>query len=137
MRDFHNANVAAIDRATKAKQANQPVGGKDAEALAAWTKWDSDSRDRERAVSQARQKVARERATAVSSMTAVGRDDVDVNGMDVDIITEPVAVTAQVQSPTGETAERKMVLTLQKASGKKGDQVTDGRWIIMSIQPAS
>ena len=137
MRDFHNANVAAIDRATKAKQANQPVGGKDAEALAAWTKWDSDSRDRERAVSQARQKVARERATAVSSMTAVGRDDVDVTGMDVDIITEPVAVTAQVQSPTGETAERKMVLTLQKASGKKGDQVTDGRWIIMSIQPAS
>ena len=137
MRDFHNANVAAIDRATKAKQANQPVGGKDAEALAAWTKWDSDSRDRERAVSQARQKVARERATAVSSMTAVGRDDVDVTGMDVDIITEPVTVTAQVQSPAGETAERKMVLTLQKASGKKGDQVTDGRWIIMSIQPAS
>jgi hypothetical protein len=137
MRDFHNANVAAIDRATKAKQANQPVGGKDAEALAAWTKWDSDSRDRERAVSQARQKVARERATAVSSMTAVGRDDVDVTGMDVDIITEPVTVTAQVQSPAGETAARKMVLTLQKASGKKGDQVTDGRWIIMSIQPAS
>jgi hypothetical protein len=137
MRDFHNANVAAIDRATKAKQANQPVGGKDAEALAAWTKWDSDSRDRERAVTQARQKVARERATAVSSMTAVGRDDVDVTGMDVDIITEPVTVTAQVQSPAGETAARKMVLTLQKASGKKGDQVTDGRWIIMSIQPAS
>jgi hypothetical protein len=57
--------------------------------------------------------------------------------MDVDIITEPVTVTAQVQSPAGETAARKMVLTLQKASGKKGDQVTDGRWIIMSIQPAS
>lgn len=136
MRDFHNANVAAIERATKAKQANQPIGGKDAEVFNAWMKLDSDSRDRERAVSQARQKVTRERATAVSSLTSVGRDDVDVTGMDVDIITEPVTVTAQVQSPTGETAARKLVLTLQKASGKKGDQVLDGRWIIMSIQPA-
>ena len=135
MRDYHNANVAAIERAAKAKQANQPGGGKDAELLAAWTKWDSDSRDRERAVSQARQKVTRERATALVSLTPVGRDDVDVTGMDVDIITEPVTVTAQVQAPTGATAARKMVLTLQRASGKKGDQVTEGRWIIMSIQP--
>jgi len=135
MRDYHNANVAAIDRATKARQANQPVVGQDAAALAAWSKWDSDSRDRERAVSQARQRVTRERATALASLTPVGRDDMDVTGMDVDIITEPVTVTAQVQSPTGETAERKMVVNLQRASGKKGDQVMEGRWIIMSIQP--
>ena len=134
MRDYHNANVAALDRIAKAQQAKQRVTGQDADVLAVWTKWDGDSRDRERAVSQARQKVARERSTAVSSMTAVGRDDVDVTGMDVDIITEPVTVTAQVQSPAGETAERKMVLTLQRASGKKGDQATEGRWIIMAIE---
>ena len=135
MRDFHNANVAAIERLSTAQRANQPLRGKDAELWAAWTKFDGDSRTRERAVSQARQKVTRERGTALSSLTPVGRDDVDLTGMDVDIITEPVTITAQVQSPSGETAARKMVVTLQKASGKKGDQVTDGRWIIMAIQP--
>jgi hypothetical protein len=30
-----------------------------------------------------------------------------------------------------------MVITLQRASGKKGDQAMEGRWIIMSIQPAT
>ncbi len=135
MRDFYQSNSIAIDRASKAQQAKQPVTGKDAELLATWTKWDTDSRDLERKLSQARQKASRERATAVASLTPPGRDDVDVAGMDVDIISEPVTVTAQVQSPTGQTAPKTMVVTLQRASGKKGDQTMEGRWIIMSIQP--
>ena len=135
MRDYYNANVAAIDRVTKAQRASQPVKGKDAEVLSEWMKWDADTRDSERKVSQARQKVTRERATAVASLTPVGREDVDVTGMNVDIITEPVTVTAQVQSPSGQTTPKTMVVTLQRASGKKGDQAIEGRWIIMSIQP--
>jgi hypothetical protein len=133
MRDFYQSNSIAIDRAAKAQQAKQTVTGKDAELLATWTKWDGDSRDLERKLSQARQKVAKEKATAVSSLTPPGRDDIDVSGMDVDIITEPVTVTAQVQSPSGQTAPKTMVVTLQRASGKKGDQAIEGRWIIMSI----
>jgi hypothetical protein len=133
MRDFYQSNSIAIDRAAKAQQAKQTVTGKDAELLATWTKWDGDSRDLERKLSQARQKVAKEKASAVSSLTPPGRDDVDVSGMDVDIITEPVTVTAQVQSPSGQTAPKTMVVTLQRASGKKGDQAIEGRWIIMSI----
>jgi hypothetical protein len=136
MRDFYQSNSIAIDRAAKAQQAKQTVKGKDAELLATWTKWDSDSRDLERKLSQARQKVAKEKATVVSSLTPPGRDDVDVSGMDVDIITEPVTVTAQVQSPGGQTAPKTMVVTLQRASGKKGDQAIEGRWVIMSIQPS-
>ena len=135
MRDFYQSNSVAIERVMKAKQANQPIGGKDAELLAQWTKWDTDSREFERKLSQARQKVARERSTAVGSLTPPGRDDVDVTGMDVDIITEPVTVTAQVQSPDGNTTPKTLVVTLQRASGKKDGQTLEGRWIIMSIQP--
>jgi len=134
MRDFYQSNSIAIDRASKADQAQQPVRGQDATLLAEWKKWDADSRDLERKLSQARQRVARERSTAVASLTAPGRDDVDVTGMDVDIISEPVTVTAQVQSPDGKTTPKTMVVTLQRASGKKGDQTVEGRWVIMSIQ---
>jgi hypothetical protein len=131
MRDFYQSNSIAIDRAVKADQAKQSVQGKDAALLAEWKKWDTDSRDFERKVSQARQKATKERATAVASL----RSD-DLAGMTVDIITEPVTVTAQVQAPGGgQTTPRTMVFTLQRASGKKGDQATEGRWIIMSIQP--
>ena len=134
MRDFYQSNSIAIDRASKADEAKQPVRGKDAELLTEWKKWDADSRDLERKVSQARQKVARERSTAVASLTPPGRQDVDVTGMDVDMISEPVTVTAQVQTPDGKTAPKTLVVTLQRASGKKDGQTVEGRWIIMSIQ---
>ena len=64
MRDFYQSNSIAIDRAMKADQAKQPVNGKDAALLAEWKKWDTDSRDLERKLSQARQKVAKERSSA-------------------------------------------------------------------------
>ena len=131
MRDFYQSNSIAIDRAVKADQAKQSVQGKDAALLAEWKKWDTDSRDFERKVSQARQKASKERATALASLRSE-----DLTGMTVDIITEPVTVTAQVQPPGGgQATPRTMVFTLQRASGKKGDQATEGRWIIMSIQP--
>jgi hypothetical protein len=130
MRDFYQSNSVAIDRAVKADQAKQSVQGKDAALLTEWKKWDTDSRDFERRVSQARQKATKERATALASL----RSD-DLAGMSVDIITEPVTVTAQVQPPGGgQPTPRTMVITLQRASGKKGDQAIEGRWIIMSIQ---
>ena len=90
MRDFYQSNSIAIDRAVKADQAKQSVQGKDAALLAEWKKWDTDSRDFERKVSQARQKATKERATAVASLRSG-----DLAGMNVDIITEPVTVTAQ------------------------------------------
>jgi hypothetical protein len=135
MRDYYQSNSVAIDRASKAQQAKQRVTGGDAELLAAWTKWDGDSRDYERKLSQARQKVTRERAAAVGSLTPPGRDDIDLTGMDVDIITEPITVTAQVQSPGGQPAPKTMMVTLQRASGKKDGKAIEGRWIIVSIQP--
>jgi hypothetical protein len=135
MRDFYQSNSIAIDRVMKADQAKQPVNGKDAALLVEWKKWDTDSRDLERKLSQARQKVAKERSSALASLTPPGRDDVDVTGMDLDIISEPVTVTAQVQTPDGKTTPKTMVVTLQRASGKKDGQTLEGRWIIMSIQP--
>jgi len=121
---------------SKAQKANQPVNGKDAELLATWTKWDSDSRDFERKLSQARQRVAKEKSVAAESLTPPGRDSLDLTGMDVDVITEPVNITAQVTAPDGKTTTAKpLVVTLQRASAKKGGQTTDGRWIIMAIEP--
>ena len=134
MRDFYQSNSIAIDRAMKADQAKQPVRGNNAQLLTEWKKWDADSLDLERTLSQARQKVAKEKASAVGSLTPPGRDDVDTSGMDVDIITEPVTVTAQVQTPDGKTEPKTMVVTLQRASGKKDGQTLEGRWIITSIQ---
>jgi len=57
MRDFYQSNSIAIDRALKADREKQPVRGQDATLLAEYKKWDADSRDLERKLSQARHSV--------------------------------------------------------------------------------
>src|SRR4029079_18303615 len=103
------------------------VRGKDAELLAEWKKWDVDSRDLEHKVSQARQKVEKEKSLPATSLTPPGRDDTDVTGMDVDIVSEPVTLTAQVQTPDGKTTPKTLVVTLPRGSGKKAGQAGEGR----------
>ena len=85
--------------------------------------------------SQARAKAAAETSVAVGSLTAPGRPDVDVKGMDVEVITKQVTVNAQVRTPDGQTTPKMLVFTLQRAIGKKDGQSTEGRWIITGMQP--
>ena len=55
--------------------------------------------------------------------------------MSVDIITEPVTISAQLTSPSGQTSTQTLVVTLQRAVGKKADQTTEGRWLVTGVTP--
>jgi hypothetical protein len=57
-------------------------------------------------------------------------------GVDGDVVTEPVTVTAKVVSPAGRTTSRTLVVTLQRAAEKDGDPTTGGTWIVVSIRPS-
>jgi hypothetical protein len=107
MRDFYQSNSLTIDRVMKADQAGQPVRGK---TRSCWPNgrsgiptaaiWNASCRRHGR-------RSRRKKSFAVASLTPPGRDSVDVTGMDVDIVSEPVTVTAQVQTPDGKTAPRR------------------------------
>ena len=136
MRDFYQSNSIAIDRAMKADQAKQPVNGERCSAAGGTGRNGIPTAVTSNANCPRRVKRSRKNVHQPSaSLTPPGRDDVDVTGMDVDIISEPVTVTAQLQTPDGKTTPTTMVVTLQRASGKKDGETLEGRWIIMSIQP--
>ncbi len=46
-----------------------------------------------------------------------------------------VTVNAQVVTPEGETVPKTLVFTLQRAVARQGGQTTEGRWLIIGIQP--
>src|SRR2546430_757332 len=71
------------------------------------------------------------RAARVRDNTTIG----DMSAMNVDMIAEPVNITAQVTSPDGKTESKPLVVTLQRASARKDGQATEGKWIIMAIEP--
>jgi len=133
-RAYQEANMPALRRVSDNQREKKPITGKDAEVLAAWTKLSAEEIETKKRASQARAKATSETSLAIGSLTPPGRPDVDVKGMDVEIISKEVTVDAQVKSPDGQTAARTLVFTFQRAVGKKGGQTTEGRWMITGLQ---
>ena len=131
---YQDANFPALQRVVKAEQAKETVKGADAEIQTAWTRWREEQTQSLRRLSEARTKLATEQEQAVASLTAPGRDDVDVSTMDVEVAMKAVTVNAQVKTPDGPTVPRTLVFTFQRAIAKQGGQTTEGRWLIVGIQ---
>jgi hypothetical protein len=134
-KEYQDANLEAIERVVKAERARATIRGKDAEVQAAWTKLRDEQGQYQKRLSEARTKLANERALAVNSLTAPGRPDVDVSNMDVELITKRVTVNAQVREPGGATTPKTLVFTMQKAVAKGPEGDRDGRWIITGVRP--
>jgi hypothetical protein len=130
---YQKDNAVEIDRVTRAAQGNRPLRGKDAELHAAWTKWVSDRAQHTEKYSMARRKLAAEtRVAELSTFNAL--KPIDINEYDGDLLTKEVTVAAKVRKPDGTTADRTLVVTMEKANlkGPAGDR--EGRWIITDIK---
>ena len=132
---YQDANIEAIERVVKAERSGTPVAKKDAEVQAAWSKWREEQGQYQKRLSEARAKLATERALAVNSLTAPGRPDVDVSNMQVDLVVKRVTVNAEVREPSGTITPKTFVFTLQRAVGKGSEGEQEGRWIITGIEP--
>jgi hypothetical protein len=132
---YQDANMPALLRVSQNQRDKKATTGKDAEILAEWNKLSAEELETKKRSSQARTKASSETSIALGSLTPPGRPDVDVTGMDVEVISKEVTVNAKVKSPDGQTTTPKtIVFTFQRAVGKKDGQTTEGRWIITKMQ---
>jgi hypothetical protein len=133
-KEYQDANMPALQRVSTSQREKKAITGTDAEVLAAWNKITAEELATKKRSSQARAKVNTESSIAIGSLTAPGRPDVDVKGMEVEIVSKQVTVEAQVKSPDGQTTPKTLVFTFQRAIGKKDGQTTEGRWLITGLQ---
>ncbi len=131
---YQDANFPALQRVVKAEQEKKTVPGPDAAIQTAWIRWREEQATSTRRLNEARAKLASEQEQAVASLSAPGRDDVDVSKMDIEVAMKAVTVNAQVKTPDGQTVPKTLVFTFQRATGKQGGQSTEGRWLIIGIQ---
>lgn len=131
-RSFQDSNMDAIERVLKAEAAGRPATGKDAAVQAAWRKWRDEAAVSSKAVSEARSKLNADRPIAELSLQQGGQS-VDVTGGAGELVTKDVTINADVRAPSGETSQKKMVVTVQRATMTVKGQERTGRWIITKI----
>jgi hypothetical protein len=131
-KSYQDSNLDAIERVLKAEAAGRPATGKDAAVQAAWRKWRDEAAVSAKAVSEARSKLNSDRPIAELSLQQGGQP-VDVTGGAGELITKDVTINADVRAPSGETTQKKMVVTIQRALMTVGGQPRTGRWVITKI----
>jgi hypothetical protein len=133
--EYQNANLDAIKRTLKAEAENATLKGKDAEVQAAWTKLREETKQMTRKVSEARSKLAAESTIVKLSLSSPGVN-IDPTKYDGDMVTKDVTVSASMKLPNGQSTQKNLVVTMQRAV-LKGDKPITGRWIITGVKDPS
>ena len=130
--EYYAANQEAIGRALKAERANAKLKGKDAEVQAAWVKFREEGTQVSKKISEAKTKLATESAIVALSFSDQ-RNPVDYKKYDGDLATKDVTISATVRQPNGQSTQKPLVVTMQRAVLKATPEIS-GRWIITNVK---
>jgi hypothetical protein len=130
--EYQTDNLEAIRRVLEAERENTTLKGKDADVQKAWTKFREDGTQLQKKVAEARKKLTSESALIELSVYDP-RHPVDLKKYDGDLVTKDVTVSASVKLPSGQTVQKTLVVTMQRAV-LKGDHDITGRWIVTDVK---
>ncbi len=133
--EYQTANLDAIKRVLKAEDEKTTLKGKDAEVQAAWTKFREQTTQWARKVAEARNRLAAE-SGIVSLSVANPAAPVDPTKFEGEMVSKDVTVSASMKLPSGQSAQKPLVVTMERAV-LKGDKVITGRWIITGVKDPS
>jgi len=133
---YQDANMEAIDRVLKAQASNKRLTGKDGQIMAEWEKWQQDTQAEAKKVSAARNALADARPVAELSLSTPNGEPPAIEAMDGTMVTKDVTIDATVKAPDGQTSQKNLVVTLQRAivKGAKGEK--PGKWVVTAVRPA-
>jgi hypothetical protein len=135
--EYQTANLAVIEQVVKLERDPKAKMTPAQQAVkTAWDKWREDSTVRTRAVSDARTAVSRGLGPTEASLTQPGQPAFDINAFDGDLVSKDITIAAKVKSPSGQTADKTLTITMVRASGTQGGKAREGRWIITKIAGA-
>ena len=136
MKAYQDAHMEAIDRILKAEAAKKKIAGADATVQKEWTKWHEDQGAASKKVSDARSQLANARPLAELSLSAPNGPAPDLGQADGQMESKDVTITATVKMPDGSTAQKNLVVTMQRAVMKATPADKTGRWIFTAVKPA-
>ncbi len=133
--DYQNANLEAIQRVLKAERENAKLASTDADVQTAWSKFREETAQSSKKMADIRRSLRSETQLVDLSVNA-GRTAIDVTKYEGELASKEVTVSAPVRLPDGTTAQKKYLITLQRAT-LRGDKDITGRWIVTSYKDAA
>jgi hypothetical protein len=133
---YQKANIAVIDRVTRAQAAGTPIAARDKAVADAWAKWASDAARHNKAVSDAQRQLGNDRGVAELSLSR-SPAAADVTALDGEMAAKDVVINATVKQPDGATTTKmlKAVVSRAKMKDASGQEIV-GRWVITGLGPA-
>ena len=132
---FYLANQEAITRVLKAESLKASVGGKDAEIQSEWSKLREENTQHARKVAEAQRKLKVESVIVRLSLENPA-NPVDPTKRAGELVTKDVTIAAPVRLTDGSSADRTLVVTMQRAV-LQGEPAVEGKWIITSVRDAT
>jgi hypothetical protein len=134
---YQRENIKAIQRVVDAESASRSVAKADAKVQAEWNALREEAIKHSKAVSDARVQLSRAKALTELSLSTPNGPTPDVNHLTGDMVAKDVTVDATIKTPDGQTVEKQLVVTLERAvvKNEKGEQQT-GRWIVTRVKDA-
>ena len=133
--DYQSANLEAIQRVLKAERESTKLASRDAEVQTAWTKFRDETAQSLKKMADIRHSLRTETQVVDRSINA-GRTAIDVTKYEGELVSKDVSVSAPVRLPDGTTAQKTLVVTLQRAT-LRGDKEISGRWIVTGCKDAA
>ena len=133
--EYLSANSEAVHRVLKAEAEHATLKGKDADVQAAWTKFREQGTDMTHKLAEARNRLASE-SSIVALSVANPSAPVDPTKYEGEMVSKDVTVSASMKLPSGESAQKPLVVTMQRAV-LKSDKTITGRWIITGVKDPS
>ena len=132
---YYLANQEAITRVLKAESVKASVGGKDSDVQAEWSKLRDESAQHARKVAEAQRKLKAESGMVRLSVDTPA-NPVDPTKRTGELASKDVTITAKVRTPDGASADRTLVVTMQRGV-LQGDPPVEGKWIITGVRDAT
>lgn len=132
--EFVAQDGEAVERVAKAGR-DAKLKGKDAELQAAWFKLVDEGVSIARKVTDAKRALAAQSAVVDVSVSNP-RNPIDVTKYDGDLVSKDVTIEAPVKLPSGQTVQKTLIVTLQRAE-LKADKPITGRWVVAGIRDGS
>jgi hypothetical protein len=135
---YQRENIETLQRIVKAEEAKKAVAKADLAVHDAWGKYVEQMKVHAKAVSDARVQLSNAKGLAELSLSIPNGPTPDVANVTGDLVAKDVTVDAQVKTPEGQTVNRQLVVTLERAVVKKADGTTqNGRWIVTKVKDAA
>jgi len=134
--EYQGANIDVIQRVLKTVRTASKLKGSDAEVQATWSKYVQEGAVVSRRVQEAKRKLATESAVVELSINGGSNTPLDINKYDGAVVSKDVTIDAAVRSPTGDSLQKTLIVTMQRAV-LRGEKDITGRWIITGIKDAA